>query len=72
MLAKALRTIYPSVIQVADKRSGSKVRASQAAGKLIFLKGTGFSPYIKETRTMGFSPGGQLWAERSEKHFLRA
>jgi hypothetical protein len=54
MLAKALRTIYPSVIQVADKRSGSKVRASQAAGKLIFLKGTGFSPYIKETRTMGF------------------
>jgi hypothetical protein len=40
MLAKALRTNYPSLIQVADKRSGSK--------------GTGFSPYIKEARTMGF------------------
>jgi hypothetical protein len=54
MLAKALRTIYPSVIQVADKRSGSKVRASQAAEKLIFLKGTGFTGCGKTHLSEGY------------------
>jgi hypothetical protein len=29
-------------------------------GKTLSMKGTGFSPYTKEARTMGFSPGGEF------------
>jgi hypothetical protein len=34
---------------------------------LLYSKGTGFSPYIKEARTLGLAPEGSFWADVLKK-----